>query len=75
MVRHGPGDGSYDYDCSGAEEEHWSNAGNCGIGICILTEGWQGAIPSCGTEAQYVTSCGGLASRLAQTTPRTQECH
>ncbi len=69
------GDGSYDYDCNKSELQHWSAAGNCGIGICVLTEGWQGAVPPCGTDGQYVTSCGGLAICLAQATARTQECH
>jgi hypothetical protein len=69
------GDGSYDYDCDKSEDQHWTAAGNCGLGICVLTEGWQGAVPPCGTDGQYITACGGLAICLPTATARTQECH
>lgn len=72
------GDGSFDYDCEGTGVTHWETTGTCGlggVGICVPTEGWQGAIPACGKEGPYITACSGLAICLAQTTPRTQECH
>jgi hypothetical protein len=70
------GDGSYDYDCDKDETQHWTGRGSCSVGICaVVSEGWQGTAPPCGTEAQYITGCAGLAICLPTTTPRTQECH
>ena len=69
------GDGSFDYDCEGTGVAHWKNTGNCGIAICAITEGWQGAVPACGKEGPYISACGGVGICIAQTTPRTQECH
>jgi hypothetical protein len=70
------GDGSYDYDCDKAEAQHWKAPGNCGFAICALTEGWQGTVPPCGTDGQWITACVPLAiCAVSQTAPRTQECH
>ncbi len=70
------GDGSYDYDCSGAPEKHWTGTGACTIGLCgVLSVGWQGAVAECGATKAWITTCTGLAICAPKPEQRTQECH
>lgn len=54
------GDGSYDYNCDGTQEQQYSTSGVCdswgsNIGDCTLgTAGWDGSIPSCGGVGNYM---------------------
>lgn len=60
------GDGSYDYDCSGSpEKQYTSTTGGCGWGVITYTScdvdgaGWDGPVPACGQNGQYVNDCSG----------------
>jgi hypothetical protein len=54
------GDGSFDYNCNGAQEQQYPNAGACdswgtNIGDCTLgTAGWHGGVPACGGAGNYM---------------------
>ncbi|MFT7625548.1 MAG: outer membrane protease, partial [Myxococcota bacterium] len=74
------GDGSYDYDCDGAETRKWTQeGGHCDttLGFCAATDvGFTGSVPGCGTAASWLTGCSsGFFSCDASTTNRQQECH
>jgi hypothetical protein len=55
------GDGSYDYDCSGSEDQLYFGTGSCvssSIIDCDLNpEGWQSTVPACGQGGNYVDGC------------------
>ena len=58
------GDGSYDYNCNGAQEQEYSGSSSgCDWDIvyldCDLTgsEGWSSSTPSCGSSGQWNDSC------------------
>lgn len=62
------GCGGYDFDCVGGETQQYAQGnacattGTCGgsmvcPGAAGNETGWQGATPSCGTTATYVTAC------------------
>ena len=70
------GDGSFDYDCSGAPERHWTGTGACSVGLCsAISVGWQGTVADCGATKPWITTCSGLAICAPKTEQRTQECH
>lgn len=63
------GDGSFDYDCDGSQEQRWTSQAACSviwtgcsvggppIGNCYLTaSGWNGSVPNCGVSGNYVAS-------------------
>jgi len=65
------GDGSYDYNCNGAQDKRWTTTTSCvggGKGGSTSGVGWDGSVPSCGATATYYTNttCG--------STSRTQSC-
>ncbi len=65
------GDGSYDYNCNGAQDKRWTTSTSCaggGKGGSTSGIGWNGSVPACGATATYYTNtiCG--------STSRTQSC-
>ncbi|MBL4644674.1 MAG: hypothetical protein JKX80_02290, partial [Candidatus Pacebacteria bacterium] len=66
------GDGSYDYNCNGANDKQWTQTTSCtygGKGVGSSSGiGWSGGIPACGAAGTYYvnTSCGAAS--------RTQAC-
>jgi hypothetical protein len=70
------GDGSFDYDCVGGGEAHWTAIGTCGgFPACVLSAGWVGNAPECGKAASWMSGCTGLAALCSQQTEeRKQEC-
>ena len=52
------GDGSFDYDCTGAGDSD-RPTGNCSFNgsDCGFAEGWEDAPPACGTSGRVVTGC------------------
>ena len=53
------GDGSFDYDCDGAEKQHWEDIAECKVG-CVGTPGWatDGTEPAgCGVKATWSEAC------------------
>jgi hypothetical protein len=78
------GDGSFDYDCDGKEaRQRELLAGGCqsitrfGYPIkCWAEVGWQGRVPGCGHEAQWLVSCATamLSCDDAHQELRTQGC-
>lgn len=69
------GDGSFDYDCDGDQTVQDTAKGFCpGIGVCIVTVGWEGEVPECGAQHPWVTGCGTLAICPTETEPRVQRC-
>jgi len=81
------GDWSYDYNCSGTEEQQYKSlAGICTkcVGsslICLLNpcsgSGWVGAtVPACGTSAKYQTCTDKTGTNCTATVAiRNQACH
>ncbi len=58
------GDGSYDYNCNGAQEQQYASVANsCAWDIVYLdcdlsgSAGFSGSIPSCGSTAQWINDC------------------
>lgn len=58
------GDGSFDYDCTGSEEQRYTSVtGGCswgtisGISCSANGEGWTGSTPACGLSGTYVDDC------------------
>lgn len=53
------GDGSYDYNCDGAQTHYYTDTGSCAWDLfsCPFTSGWDSRDPGCGASAQYVTNC------------------
>jgi hypothetical protein len=52
------GDGSFDYNCDGNEEEVNSQLASCDnswYGTCDMDgDGWNGGVPACGDQGTYV---------------------
>ena len=56
------GDGSYDYDCDGSEEQRYTDAYSCDpLGFCIDSSqydvGWTSSTPACGSNGVWGTGC------------------
>ena len=74
------GDGSYDYDCDGAEtREHTLPGGNCStfLGFCSATQqGFKGGVPGCGQIGQFLSGCSsGFFSCKEKYNSIQQRCH
>lgn len=74
------GDGSFDYDCDGAETRKWIlPGGNCStfLGFCSATQkGFKGGVPSCGKFGSFLNDCdSGFFSCGDKNTNIQQECH
>jgi len=68
---------SYDYNCSGENEQRWNERGFCDDS-CNLHEGWQGnTIPGCGEAAAFVIGCDDILVTCvtAMDAYRRQQCH
>ena len=53
------GDGSYDYNCDGAQEKKWTKkAGNCAFfnDLCSGEAGYE-SVPACGKDGTWVSGC------------------
>ena len=72
------GDGSFDYNCDGAQSKRYNGSGGCsGFITCSTSIGWAGSNPSCGNTGQWVTSCSWSWSAFTcqeNQQTRTQEC-
>jgi hypothetical protein len=57
------GDGSYDFNCSGSEEQQYSGvSGGCDWDITYLScdvngAGWENSVPSCGSSGYWIGDC------------------
>jgi hypothetical protein len=79
------GDGSFDFDCSGTADKHWTQvASSCTLSleVCSGTEGWSGSAPACGSKGTWRSNChwvfdpfGGKVGCYFDDSGRTQECH
>jgi hypothetical protein len=65
------GDGSFDYNCNGAEEEQYlGSTSGCDWGIEPITcglngsAGWDGSAPACGGSGQWNDDCDGSYDAL-----------
>jgi len=75
------GDGSYDYNCDGSQEQRYTNSGICNVdvwaGTCTRTSGfiYDESTPSCGTSGDYVSSCYYYVVYCSEgTSSTTQSC-
>jgi len=79
------GDGSYDYDCDGVEEERYTDAYSCSpLGFCLdsttYDAGWTSSTPACGANGVWGTSCDWGVSGFsiwcdaASRSAKAQEC-
>jgi len=73
------GDGSFDYDCTGANESSVP-LGNCSFNgsDCGFAPGWDGGAPACGASGTTIsgclTVCIGICICDASTSTDTNEC-
>ena len=69
------GDGSFDYNCDGVEEQGSATQGRCAsnmFGFCVHRPGWVGTtVPACGESADFVNSCTGCVPNIW---PTPQAC-
>ncbi len=71
------GDGSFDYNCDGTATKRYTGTGGCGgWPTCNVSNGWNSSVASCGTSANWVSSCSTevLFSCSKNYTTRTQDC-
>ena len=78
------GDGSYDYDCDGAEDQRYTTMGSCPTNILRCSAdtvvGWKGSTPpKCGASRNMITRCAydptsSLTSCTETTSSTVQEC-
>ena len=71
------GDGSFDYDCNGTSTKGQTKAGSCSNGTAH--DGWDGAVPDCGKQGQWLLDCDRKfrvikMETVRETQPRTQMC-
>jgi hypothetical protein len=52
------GDGSYDWNCDGAQTKLYTDSGSCDYWRgCSTTAGWTSSTPSCGSTGNYLYNC------------------
>ena len=56
------GDGSFDYNCDGAQTQAYAASYSCstywtGFSCESHTDGWDGGVPACGASSTYATGC------------------
>ena len=70
------GDGSYDYDCNGNNDQMYTSRGSCGgWPACTTYAGWVDSVQRCGYTDDYLTSCStGWTSCTEYTSSTTQSC-
>lgn len=71
------GDGSFDFNCDGNSTQQQSKSGSCSNGTA--NQGWEGEVPACGKEGQWLVDCDrkldGLSIKtIRETEPRLQMC-
>ena len=75
------GDGSFDYNCSGSQEKHWTAvAGGCALfqDLCSGVPGWSGSAPACGANGTWKNNCHWVLAWPPckfDSASRKQECH
>jgi len=73
------GDGSFDYDCNGNQQRHYTNLYECDVDItglsCSDTDGWNGAVASCGDSEVWKYDGCNLICVSPSSFSRTQGCH
>jgi len=70
------GDGSYDYDCNGNNDQYYTSAGSCGgWPACNTYAGWVNGVQRCGVSDDYIESCATDWTACVETTATyTQAC-
>ena len=70
------GDSSYDYNCDSSESKEYSSSGSCySWPLCYANTGWKSSVASCGSSADYITSCSlDWFDCEASTSTYTQSC-
>jgi hypothetical protein len=70
------GDGSYDWNCDGSQEQEYTAVGDCGgWPSCSTTSGWGGSVASCGTTGSWLDDCDTeLFVCSTDYSARTQRC-
>lgn len=68
-------DGSWDYDCSGANDLLFPDGilGSCNMAIRPCQSGWSSTFPFCGDTARYITRSD-CAARICDVEDRQQRC-
>lgn len=69
--------GSFDYNCDGRIEQHWTTQGRCTDGDTRAVKGWAAAKPpACGQSGSWLVDCDsrGPLSTRRETVNKTQEC-
>ena len=52
------GDGSYDWNCDGSQEQEYTAVGSCGSWpSCGVSAGWGSGVASCGTTGSWLNDC------------------
>ena len=52
------GDGNYDWNCDGSQEQEYTAVGSCGSWpLCGVTGGWYGGVAACGTTGNWLDDC------------------
>ncbi len=75
------GDGDYDWDCNGTEDQEFPDSATCAVdekGHCRGDAGWEDTPPACGDSDDYVANCNSGAVTedecRAKTATKTQSC-
>jgi hypothetical protein len=69
------GDGYFDHDCDGAEQQQYTDLFDCPNGQCeLVSEGWINGVAGCGVTDDYGTDCYGSGGCTDVTELRTQPC-
>jgi len=53
------GDGSFDWNCDGIQEQEYTAVGSCAsfLDFCAKTEGWRSSVAACGTTDSWLSDC------------------
>jgi len=71
-----PGTTGFDYDCSGAAEQQYTNIVNCQVsGPSCTGDGWATAAPACGQSGTWQACSKSSGSCATTDSTRTQACH
>ena len=70
------GDGKYDYNCDGIEQQRFVVPGSCGgCQSAIIKVGFMKPIPACGQKGKWIEKChSDVGKCLPVTVTKTQEC-
>jgi hypothetical protein len=77
-----PDNGTFDYDCSGSDEQQYADIGSCATPPPACTDpqngfvpGWEAAVPVCGVSGNLITTCTDEGDYCNEdSTPTIQAC-